>query len=121
MKKNNSSSNNNNKKSSSGEIEMRFPTTPQQHGNSMPRIQSSMDMLNKHMQSRPCMPSKKEAKENYFISLIKLLEFYVNVFIHSPTYGFVWDVTIFLFTILPSSVTGEMSPYPTVDIVVTMK
>ena len=99
MKKNNSSSNNNNKKSSSGEIEMRFPTTPQQHGNSMPRIQSSMDMLNKHMQSRPCMPSKKEAKENYFISLIKLLEFYVNVFIHSPTYGFVWDVTIFLFTI----------------------
>ena len=97
MKKNNCSSNNNNKKSSSGEIEMRFPTTPQQLGNSMPRIQSSMDMLNKHMQSRPCMPSKKEAKENYFLSLKKILELYVNIFIYSPTYGFVLDVTIFFF------------------------
>ena len=69
-------------------------------GSSMPKIQSSMDILNRHLQNNPTMPTRAEEKKNFGLYWKKRIVYLVNVFIHSPTYGFVLDVIIFTVTFI---------------------
>jgi hypothetical protein len=72
-------------------------------GSSMPKIQSSMDILTRHLQNNPAMPTRAEEKQNFCLYWKKRIVYLVNVFIHSPTYGFVLDVIIFIVTFIAFS------------------
>eukprot|EP00944_MAST-04C_sp_MAST-4C-sp1_P016245 g16245.t1 len=65
---------------------------------SMTAIPSSMDILNRHIQATPKLPTKSVQDRNILLYWKQKIMYLVNVFIHSPTYGFTLDITIFTFT-----------------------